>query len=624
MPGVAGGDDFRSEYSVRGSPYRHAGLVVNGVAAPWLQHAALGRGNTGTLTMLRGDMVGEASLLAGAYPRRDGSQIGPQLNLTLREGSRTTRRFQVGATTTGATLTAEGPVGGSTRGSWLVGVRQSYVEWPVGRSDHDGTVFAFGDVQSKVVYDVRPDQQLSVSLVAGLSAVERDDPSPLALGRGTNRAAMMTLAWRSVAGSRTIVTQRVSSTSHDFVNRNQAAEAAGRGTNGAAGYRVDVVRSFFGGVIEAGGQLHRVRGSRDEAIPVRPSAPIPLPIDASWLQRAGHASFRRSIVPGVTLGAGLRAASSTLVERRSIDRWLEAEWAIGPRWLLHGSSGVAHQLPALEQIHGWSDPSHLRPEQAAYVDAGVAHQLSSSIRWDVTVFARHEHDVFRDPGIYWPIDSALDTGALIPRFENVLDGSARGVELTIERRTPNGVSGWVGYSVRHRTPHRRDDRRTFRRRLRPAPCPQCGRLGAAAGRDEGRPDVPRWHELPDSRVRRCPWRTPGRCRSAQFREVARLRPPRRANRAPLPRRRTQDHALRRRDEHPQPHQRWPRRWRHRARHGRGGRCHRSPFSAARDCRGPARVLRRGHESDKTDTMARPIAPGNNSRWRCCSRSMCAR
>ena len=57
MPGVAGGDDFRSEYSVRGSPYRHAGPVVDGVAAPWLQHAALGRGNTGTLTMLRGDMV---------------------------------------------------------------------------------------------------------------------------------------------------------------------------------------------------------------------------------------------------------------------------------------------------------------------------------------------------------------------------------------------------------------------------------------------------------------------------------------------------------------------------------------------------------------------------------------
>ena len=38
------------------------------------------------MTMLRGDVLREAALLVGAYARRDGGQLGPQVSLTLREG----------------------------------------------------------------------------------------------------------------------------------------------------------------------------------------------------------------------------------------------------------------------------------------------------------------------------------------------------------------------------------------------------------------------------------------------------------------------------------------------------------------------------------------------------------
>ena len=245
LPGVASGDDFRSEYSVRGSPYHHAGVVVEGVLAPWLQHAALGRGDTGTMSMLPSDVLQEATLNVGAYPRRDGGQLGPQINLVLREGSRLARRFRVGVSGTSATVTAEGPLGSSARGSWLVGLRRSNVEWPVGRDDHHMTVFGFSDVQSKFVYDVRSGQQISLSLVAGVSNVERDDSNIAALSDGINRAAVVTVAWRSMIGSRTIVTQRVSSLAHEYLNRDQAMRPVNRGTNGAGAYRVDITRTLL-------------------------------------------------------------------------------------------------------------------------------------------------------------------------------------------------------------------------------------------------------------------------------------------------------------------------------------------------------------------------------------------
>ena len=404
LPGVAGGDDFRSEYSVRGSPYHHAGVVVDGVVAPWLQHAALGRGDTGTMSMLPSDVVQEAMLHVGAYPRRDGGQLGPQLNLALREGSRLERRVRVGVSGTSATVIGEGPLGSSARGSWLVGLRRSNVEWPVGRDDHHMTVFGFGDVQSKLVYDVRSGQQISLSLVAGVSSIERDDPNLDALSDGVNRAAMVSVAWRSMLGSRTVVTQRVSSLAHRIPQPGSRTLPVNRGTNGVAAYRVDITRMLLRGVVEAGAQVRRVRGSGHgpHSGPAMGAATFE-DVDASWFERSGHASFRRTIGPRVTLAAGLRWADSTLVHQQALDRWLQVEWSAG-RWFVHGSTGVMHQFADLEHVRGWARPVDLPPERATYADLGIGQRLTASVRWDVTVYARRERDALRPPDVHGRLD----------------------------------------------------------------------------------------------------------------------------------------------------------------------------------------------------------------------------
>jgi len=449
MPGVAGGDDFRSEYSVRGSAYRHASVVVDGVVAPWLQHAAPGRGDTGTMTMLRGDMVRDATLLVGAYPRKDASQLGPQLNLALREGSRSAPRFGVGVSGTTTSFVAEGPLGRSARGSWLVGLRKSHVEWPVGRQDEQSTVFGFGDVQSKFAYDVRPDQQVGLSVVAGVSNVEREAASPLVLADGVNRASMVALSWRSVVGPRMVVTQQVSSLTHQFLNRDGERQPAGSGRNAAYGYRMDVTRLLLHSVVEGGVQVRRVRGWRHDAM-VRASGTDASTADdrrGSWLERSGYASFRRSIARGVTLDAGIRVAGSTLVQAPAVDRWVRAEWAAGPQWLAHGSTGVMHQLPGVDDVTGrraeeWTSGLGIRPERAAYADFGIGRRLSASVRWDATVFARRESDALSDPQLQpRPVDQGVTN-----HTDHRLSGAVHGVELRIERRNPAGLTGWVGYA----------------------------------------------------------------------------------------------------------------------------------------------------------------------------------
>ena len=69
MPGVAAVDDFRTDFSVRGSPYRQIGIVVDGVATHWLQHSVSGRDDAGSVSMFGSDILERATLETGAYPR---------------------------------------------------------------------------------------------------------------------------------------------------------------------------------------------------------------------------------------------------------------------------------------------------------------------------------------------------------------------------------------------------------------------------------------------------------------------------------------------------------------------------------------------------------------------------
>ena len=142
------------------------------------------------------------------------------------------------------------------------------------------------------VYDVRPGEQVSVSLVAGRSNIERDDPNPFAPSDGINRAALMTASWRSAIGSHTVVTQRVSTVTHDFLNRDQAGGPVSRGSNAAGAWRGDIAHALAGGVLEAGGQVRRVMGSRRGSIVDAHQRVIETSgaseLDASWLERAGY------------------------------------------------------------------------------------------------------------------------------------------------------------------------------------------------------------------------------------------------------------------------------------------------------------------------------------------------
>ena len=423
MPRVAAADDFRGEFSVRGSPYRHVGVVVDGIATPWLRHTVYGR-DVGSVSMFGFDSVQAVMLRAGAYAQRYGDKLGAELELSLSEGSRESTRFRPSLGGTSASTFAEGPLGGNHRGSWLVNVRHSYLGWPMRRLTQPGAGFGFADLVAKLVRDVSATEQLSVSVLAGrTSADESDDTLPAALSAGTNRAVAVNLGWRSAIGARTTLMQRASVVDHAFFSATHAGSATSLGTDRALSYRGTITRSLGGGILEFGGEIQRVQGMRD--VPAGAFA-------GAWTTRAAYGLLERSIGP-VSVAAGVRAADSSLVRQRVWSPWLRADWAVASSWTVSASAGVSHQFPELEHVRGLSGSRQLEAERATHVDVGVERRLPGSLRLQATLFARDERNVLRE-----------DPVTLRP--ENSLDGRSRGVELVLARDGSARVTGWVSYA----------------------------------------------------------------------------------------------------------------------------------------------------------------------------------
>lgn len=448
FPGVTATDDFRSDLVVRGSPFRHVDLVIDGVSTHWLRHSAADRGVTGSLLMMSSIVVESATLRSGAFPRRHGDRLGPELDLSLREGSRSEFVLRGAIGGSHAVLAAEGPLGaagstGSARGSWLLSARQSVLEWPPERPASSRTPFGFSDGLAKAVFDVRPTQQVALVALGGISTVdgEEEAPVPHQLADGTNRASAISVSWRSTFGPALVVKQQASLVTQRFWNREQSGQHTDGGSNRAIAYRAAMSRPLGKGLLDAGGLVERIDVRQNHG------PPQAMPIDGFSWQRSAYAHVAWPVTASLTLSPGGRLTSSTRVRTPSISPWLLGEWTFRPDWTLIGSAGASRQLPELSYVLGETGSPDLRPEQAAHFELGIEQQLGAGIRWQATIFQRRESDVIRAPHVY----PRLVAGTLVApdageRYTNGLRATARGVELLVQRRNPVGLSGWATYA----------------------------------------------------------------------------------------------------------------------------------------------------------------------------------
>jgi outer membrane receptor protein involved in Fe transport len=116
---------------------------------------------------------------------------------------------------------------------------------------------------------------------------------------------------------------------------------------------------------------------------------------------------------------------------------------------MRASAGMSAQY-AEPSLYGIGAPS-LFPERATSIDAGGEYRITPGVRLSVTGFHRSEENVLRRVGEdrLNPVTGARIMASPFPEYAPNLDGTSRGVDVTLMRRGTAGLTGWVAYTWAH-------------------------------------------------------------------------------------------------------------------------------------------------------------------------------
>ena len=450
LPGVATGDDLRSEFSVRGSDFSRMNFTVEGFATPFLLHtvrAIEDRANSGSVAMINSDILEDVTLYNGGYPQRHGNRTGAEVDFRLRDGSRERRQLRVAVSGTNASAVVEGPVGGSKRGSWLLSARKSYIDLLINRLQAEGLTFAFSDVQSKVVYDLTSRQRAEAVLIAGASRLEDVDPEDTSFRfTGRNRAVTAVAGWRFTA-PRVVIAARVLGAHNEFRNDETESLNLDEGDTTQAAARLDATFAIAPRLdFETGALYERTDEAR---LRHRGGSELRVVNDytGAATRTGAFAQVRWAPFTALTLLPGARVDRSDLTNQTLGSPWMQAEWKVSPAFALRGGAGIYRQFPDFEHVIGSLGVPANDHERAVHADVGIEGRVGATMRWQVTAYNREEENFIRRFGSETRLEGTrVVRGSSTAQFVNRLDGYARGVELLFQRRTPNGLSGWISYA----------------------------------------------------------------------------------------------------------------------------------------------------------------------------------
>lgn len=452
LSGATASDDLAGELAVRGNGFRDLEYTLDDVPARYLIHTVALYQDGGSVGMVNSDVLDRVTLLRGARPQRVEQRLGAAVAFATSEGSRSRSRFNVTASGTSASLTADGPLANG-RGSWLVSTRRSYLDFFLRRILNDSSVaFGFSDIVSKASVDPSDAHHLEALLVAGHSRFDAgpDATRPDELGSASHTGWLLSGAWRHAATPTVTLSHRLYVTGESYDNRSGIGVRAASGDHRNVGYRLDVrVASTPTALLEIGGSVERLSGGARHADRVPGWQILGGEDMASAATKVGVYAHARWTHKRWTVSPGSRADRFGLVDRTVVSPWVSAEFAVTPALTVVGGAGVHHQWPEFEAVAGRRGSHALRPARARQLDAGLEGTLTPSAHWRLTAYRRDERHVVDLPDRYVRrLGAAVVEPSTSSIYANRLRGTSQGIEGLLGWKGL-AFSGWMTYAFGH-------------------------------------------------------------------------------------------------------------------------------------------------------------------------------
>ena len=469
LPGVVANNDLRGEIAVRGAGFDRIAVYIDGVIADSFVHRLTESDTTDelSLSIINQDTVSELSLFNGAYPVKYGASSAGALKLETREGNRVrpSGRIATGLLTTSAVV--DGPLHGG-HGSWLVAARTSYIDYlqrlveritGTGRSetdqDEDGNL-DFSDMQGKAIYDLSPRHRLGISAIFGIFRGSQGDENRAVnqgdlnvIDKTDSRNFLVNAHWNYNSGSRLLADTRVFALQTDYKNTNIDELTLDERERTQLGIRSDASFLATGYQnIEAGLYVRSIHARKLTNF-FQASQPVaPLSLEAfsrSATEQAYYAQDTLNIERArLTLTAGGRVDRSGLTGETLFSPRAALAFVAAGDWKIRAGVGRYYQFPDFDRLFGFLGNPNLRAESATHYNISLERSLGSRTRVLAEVYDREDRDlIFRlsEPRIE---DGQITINA--DPFRNSLRGYGRGIELSLQRRSANGLTGWVSYA----------------------------------------------------------------------------------------------------------------------------------------------------------------------------------
>lgn len=455
LPGVASSKDYIAQFSLRGAAFERTGVWLDGILLRSPFHTVQSQEKTGSMSVINADLVEEVALHAGAPPVAYYDRTAGAVDMRLRDGSRTgpAIRLNAGVASTGVIL--EGPAGKQRRGSWLAAARKSYLQYLLRRSTADDWLaFGFVDAEGRLTYDLTPSQQVTLSLLDGRSDLDRTHVrNRLGLNAIMNGDYHVTVAgasWRWAPSSKALATQRLAWMRERAHNVNNLELELNRMGYAEWAWNGNLSWTWHPRApLEAGGALRRLH---DDGYTARYQFnPLALRRKDDWRGTAlrGGAFVHQGWMAGpLTLGAGARFDHDSRGGPAAISPHASAAARLGRRLRVQSAWSQAVQYPSLmARFVANMGNRHLAPERANHAVAGIEYRIDDRTRMRLETFYRADRDLIAQPLLE---PRLLASGTIFippeaPQYLNSVRGTARGVELFLQRRSANRLSGWISY-----------------------------------------------------------------------------------------------------------------------------------------------------------------------------------
>jgi hypothetical protein len=246
-----------------------------------------------------------------------------------------------------------------------------------------------------------------------------------------------------------VFTQRVSFVGNEFLNQGSIGQRMADGRSTQLIWRADIVRPLAKNWTVEGGLRYEYLYLKETARRFGVVGPGSVRVNAAQSRSSepsiatgwGQLSWSRA---KTALSGGVRVTDRTSAAHAVLP-WILAEHTFGTT-TVRASAGRSAQF--LNPLIVTVEPAPWVRETAASYDASISQPIGRGIRIQATGFYRSESDVLRRAGEdrVDPITGKRIVESVFPVFSPTLGGTTKGVDLLLMRQSPNGLSGWIGYT----------------------------------------------------------------------------------------------------------------------------------------------------------------------------------